>query len=408
MLQCGMGISTQFFHFSILKGQVVLFFSILTFPFSGKSFFLPKNIALLKRRTKTMLKTHSLIEPKDLSLDEIQQLFHLADQIKKNPAQYQNACEGKLMGALFYEPSTRTRLSFESAMNRLGGRVVGFSDPASSSATKGETVADTARMVSGYADIMVMRHPWEGAPKVASLYSDIPVINAGDGGHNHPTQTLTDLYTFHTVFGRTDNLEIAVCGDLKFGRTVHSLVQAMSRYQGISFKFISPKELKVPSYLLELLQQTQVPYQEVSQIEDAITNCDVLYMTRIQKERFSDPAEYERLRDCYRLDNQKMKLAKENMIVMHPLPRVNEIATEVDFDSRAKYFRQARYGMFIRMALIIQLLEGGYQPKQTQLKPTSKSCKNPNCICNQQPEIQQMLPTSNGMYQCLYCDYIEK
>lgn len=355
-----------------------------------------------------MLKTHSLIEPKDLSLDEIQQLFDLADQIKKNPEKYQNACEGKLMGTLFYEPSTRTRLSFESAMNRLGGRVVGFSDPASSSVTKGETVADTARMVSGYADIMVMRHPWEGAPKVASLYSDVPVINAGDGGHNHPTQTLTDLYTFHTVFGRTDHLEIAICGDLKFGRTVHSLVQAMSRYQGVSFCFISPKELRIPQYLTELLQQNSVPYQEVSQIEDGIKTCDVLYMTRIQKERFSDHTEYERLKDCYRLDNEKMKLAKANMIVMHPLPRVNEIATEVDFDPRAKYFRQARYGMFIRMALILKLLEVGYQPKQTQLKPTSKSCKNPNCISNLQPQIQQMLPTSNGMYQCLYCDYIEK
>lgn len=355
-----------------------------------------------------MLNTHSLIEPQDLSTEEIEQLFLLADDIKNRPHLYENACAGKLMGALFYEPSTRTRLSFESAMNRLGGRVVGFSDPSSSSATKGETVADTARMISGYADIMVMRHPWEGAPKVASLYSEIPVINAGDGGHNHPTQTLTDLYTFHTVFGRTDNLHIAVCGDLKFGRTVHSLILAMSRYENVSFSLISPKELRLPEYLIDFLNEKQIPYKEVSTIEDAIANCDVLYMTRVQQERFESKEEYERLKNCYVLDAEKMKLAKADMIVMHPLPRVKEISTEVDHDPRAKYFRQARYGMFIRMALILKLLEVGYQPKQTRLEPTERHCKNARCICNMQDEPHQMLNVADGVYRCLYCDYTEK
>lgn len=355
-----------------------------------------------------MLKTHSLIDPQDLSVEEIDHLFALADDIRNRPHLYTNACAGKLMGTLFYEPSTRTRLSFESAMNRLGGRVVGFSDPASSSSTKGETVADTARMVSAYADIIVMRHFLEGAPKVASLYSDIPVINAGDGGHNHPTQTLTDLYTFHTVFGRTNNLNIALCGDLKFGRTVHSLILAMSRYENVSFSLISPKELRLPEYLLDFMKEKNIPYKEVEKIEDAIADCDVLYMTRIQQERFTDRAEYERLKDCYELDTEKMKLAKQDMIVMHPLPRVKEISTEVDYDPRAKYFRQARYGMFIRMALILELLEGGYQPKGTHLTPTERKCTNPRCICNHQDEPQQMLKIGEGVYRCLYCDHTEK
>lgn len=350
-----------------------------------------------------MLNTHSLIEPQDLSVREIEELFALADDIKNRPGLYTNACEGKLMGALFYEPSTRTRLSFESAMNRLGGRVVGFSDPGSSSATKGETVADTARMISGYADIMVMRHPVEGAPKVASLYSDVPVINAGDGGHNHPTQTLTDLYTLHTVFGRTDHLHIAICGDLKFGRTVHSLIQAMSRYEGITFTLISPPELRVPDYMYDFMKEHGVAYTEVRTLEEGIADCDVLYMTRIQRERFSDPAEYERLKGCYVLDGEKMKLAKADMVVMHPLPRVNEISREVDYDPRARYFRQARYGMFIRMALILKLLEVGYRPQNTRLQPTAHKCPNPRCISNHENEPAQMLPVKGGL-RCLYCD----
>lgn len=352
-----------------------------------------------------MLKTHSLIEPQDLSVKEIEELFVLADDIKNRPELYVNACAGKLMGTLFYEPSTRTRLSFASAMNRLGGRVVGFSDPGSSSVTKGETVADTARMLSAYADIIVMRHPYEGAPKVASLYSDIPVINAGDGGHNHPTQTLTDLYTMHTVFGRTSDLKVAICGDLKFGRTVHSLIQAMSRYENVEFVLISPEELRLPRYLREFLQENKVPFTEVDKIEDAIADCDVLYMTRIQRERFSDESEYERLKDYYVLDAEKMKLAKDDMIVMHPLPRVKEISREVDYDPRARYFRQARYGMFIRMALILKLLEVGYQPKQTRLVPTKYRCKNPRCICNLENEPQQMLEIAPNEYRCLYCDH---
>lgn len=352
-----------------------------------------------------MLNTHSLIEPQDLSVEEIKELFTLADDIKNRPNLYINACEGKLMGTLFYEPSTRTRLSFASAMNRLGGRVVGFSDPSSSSATKGESVADTARMLSAYADIIVMRHPLEGAPKVASLYSDIPVINAGDGGHNHPTQTLTDLYTIHTVFGRTDNLKVGVCGDLKFGRTVHSLIMAMSRYSGIEFFLISPEELRVPRYLREFMDNNNVSYTEVETIEEVIADVDILYMTRIQRERFYDDSDYERLKDTYVLDAEKMQLAKENMIVMHPLPRVKEISREVDYDPRAKYFKQARYGMFIRMALILKLLEVGFKPNHTHLEPTKYHCKNTHCITKVENEPQQMIDMGDNNYKCLYCDY---
>ena len=352
-----------------------------------------------------MLNKHSLIDPMDLSTDEIEELFVLADDIKARPNLYINACEGKLMGTLFYEPSTRTRLSFASAMNRLGGRVVGFSDPSSSSVTKGESVADTARMLSAYADIIVMRHPVEGAPKVASLYSDIPVINAGDGGHNHPTQTLTDLYTIHTVFGRTNNLKIGVCGDLRFGRTVHSLIMAMSRYENIEFYLISPQELCIPHYLRQFMEENKVSFKEVTTIEEVIGEVDILYMTRIQRERFYDASDYERLKDSYVLDGEKMKLAKEDMIVMHPLPRVKEISREVDYDPRAKYFKQARYGMFIRMALILKLLEVGYQPNNTRLTPTKYHCKNTRCITAVENEPQQMLPIGNNDYKCLYCDY---
>lgn len=352
-----------------------------------------------------MLKNRSVIDPMDLSVEEIDELFTLADDIKTRPQLYVNACKGKLMGTLFYEPSTRTRLSFASAMNRLGGRVVGFSDPSSSSVSKGESVADTARMVSAYCDIIVMRHPYEGAPRVAGLYSEIPVINAGDGGHNHPTQTLTDLYTIHTVFGRTGHLKIAVCGDLKYGRTVHSLIKAMSRYEGVEFFLISPEELRVPYYLRQFMEEHNVRYQEADAIEKVIGEADVLYMTRIQRERFFDDSEYERLKDVYVLDGEKMKLAKETMIVMHPLPRVNEIDRAVDYDPRARYFKQARYGMFIRMALILKLLEVGYQENHTRLAPTKYHCKNTRCITHFEKEPQQMLDMGGGNYKCLYCDY---
>ena len=284
--------------------------------------------------------------------------MNLAHDIELHPEKYAHACDGKKLATLFYEPSTRTRLSFEAAMLNLGGSVLGFSSAASSSASKGESVSDTIRMISCYADICAMRHPKEGAPMVASMASSIPVINAGDGGHQHPTQTLTDLLTIRSLKGRLDHFTIGLCGDLKFGRTVHSLVRALSRYEGVNFIFISPEELKVPDYIKEdVLEANNIPYQEVERIEDVMPELDVLYMTRVQKERFFNEEDYVRLKDFYILNNQKMKLAKDDMIVMHPLPRVNEISVEVDKDPRAAYFRQVQYGVYARMALILTLLE---------------------------------------------------
>ena len=294
----------------------------------------------------------------DFSVEELDQLLNLAHDIELHPEKYAHACDGKKLATLFYEPSTRTRLSFEAAMLNLGGSVLGFSSAASSSASKGESVSDTIRMISCYADICAMRHPKEGAPMVASMASSIPVINAGDGGHQHPTQTLTDLLTIRSLKGRLDHFTIGLCGDLKFGRTVHSLVRALSRYEGVNFIFISPEELKVPDYIKEdVLEANNIPYQEVERIEDVMPKLDVLYMTRVQKERFFNEEDYVRLKDFYILNNQKMKLAKDDMIVMHPLPRVNEISVEVDKDPRAAYFRQVQYGVYARMALILTLLE---------------------------------------------------
>ncbi len=299
-----------------------------------------------------------LMSPLDFSVEELDQLLNLAHDIELHPEKYAHACDGKKLATLFYEPSTRTRLSFEAAMLNLGGSVLGFSSAASSSASKGESVSDTIRMISCYADICAMRHPKEGAPMVASMASSIPVINAGDGGHQHPTQTLTDLFTIRSLKGRLDHFTIGLCGDLKFGRTVHSLVRALSRYEGVNFIFISPEELKVPDYIKEdVLEANNIPYQEVERIEDVMPELDVLYMTRVQKERFFNEEDYVRLKDFYILNNQKMKLAKDDMIVMHPLPRVNEISVEVDKDPRAAYFRQVQYGVYARMALILTLLE---------------------------------------------------
>ena len=299
-----------------------------------------------------------LMSPLDFSVEELDQLLNLAHDIELHPEKYAHACDGKKLATLFYEPSTRTRLSFEAAMLNLGGSVLGFSSAASSSASKGESVSDTIRMISCYADICAMRHPKEGAPMVASMASSIPVINAGDGGHQHPTQTLTDLLTIRSLKGRLDHFTIGLCGDLKFGRTVHSLVRALSRYEGVNFIFISPEELKVPDYIKEdVLEANNIPYQEVERIEDVMSELDVLYMTRVQKERFFNEEDYVRLKDFYILNNQKMKLAKDDMIVMHPLPRVNEISVEVDKDPRAAYFRQVQYGVYARMALILTLLE---------------------------------------------------
>ena len=299
-----------------------------------------------------------LISPLDFSVEELDRLLDLAGDIEKNPAKYAHACDGKILATLFYEPSTRTRLSFESAMLHLGGQVLGFSSAASSSASKGESVSDTIRMISCYADICAMRHPKEGAPMVATAVSSIPVINAGDGGHQHPTQTLTDLMTIRSLKGRLDHLTIGLCGDLKFGRTVHSLIKALVRYDDIDFVCISPEELKLPSYIREdVLEANGKHYQEVERLEDVIGNLDLLYMTRVQKERFFNEEDYVRMKDFYILDAKKMKLAKDDMYVLHPLPRVNEISTEVDSDPRAAYFKQMQYGVYVRMALILTLLE---------------------------------------------------
>ena len=297
-----------------------------------------------------------LMNPLDFSVEELDTLFQLASDIEANPEKYAHACEGKKLATCFYEPSTRTRLSFEAAMLNLGGRVLGFSDAGSSSASKGESVSDTIRIISCYADICAMRHPKEGAPMVAASHSRIPVINAGDGGHQHPTQTLTDLLTIRSLKGRLGNFTIGLCGDLKFGRTVHSLINALIRYPNIHFIFISPPELKVPDYITDMLSEKQISYKEVIRLEDCMPELDLLYMTRVQKERFFNEEDYVRLKDFYVLNKEKLAAAKPDMLVLHPLPRVNEISVEVDDDPRAVYFRQAQYGVYVRMALILTLL----------------------------------------------------
>ena len=299
-----------------------------------------------------------IMSPLDFSVEELDQMMDLAVDIEKHPDKYAHACNGKKIATLFYEPSTRTRLSFETAMLNLGGSVIGFASADSSSASKGESVADTIRVISCFADICAMRHPKEGAPLVASQVSSIPVINAGDGGHQHPTQTLTDLLTIRSLKGRLSNLTIGLCGDLKFGRTVHSLISALVRYTGMKFILISPEELKVPSYIREdVLKANHVQYEEVIRLEDALPKLDILYMTRVQRERFFNEEDYVRMKDFYILDKAKMELARPDMFVLHPLPRVNEISVEVDTDPRAAYFRQVQYGVYIRMALILTLLE---------------------------------------------------
>ncbi len=298
-----------------------------------------------------------LMSPMDFTTAELDSLFDLAADIEKNPQLYAHKCDGKILATCFYEPSTRTRLSFESAMLSLGGNVLGFSDAGSSSASKGESVSDTIRAVSCFSDICAMRHPKEGAPMVAASHSGIPVINAGDGGHQHPTQTLTDLLTIRSLKGRLNNFTIGLCGDLKFGRTVHSLIEALVRYDNIKFVFISPEELHVPDYITEMLTEKNIPYEEHISLEETIANLDLLYMTRVQRERFFNEEDYIRLKDFYILDKKKMSLAKQDMLVLHPLPRVNEISVEVDEDKRAVYFKQIQYGKYVRMALILTLLE---------------------------------------------------
>ena len=304
-----------------------------------------------------MLKGKSVLEPADLSLAETEEIFELATRIMANPARYAHCADGMIMATLFYEPSTRTRLSFTAAMQRLGGQVLGFSDPSSSSSMKGESISDTVKTVSCYADIIVMRHPKEGAPRVAAEASELPVINAGDGGHQHPTQTLTDLLTIRQCLGKKDNFTIGICGDLKFGRTVHSLIKALSRYDNIKLRLISPDELVLPEYVRKhVIEANGMDYKEYSRLEAVLPELDVLYMTRVQKERFFNEDDYIRLKDFYILDENKMQSAKEDMIIMHPLPRVNEIAKEIDTDPRACYFKQTRIGMFVRMALVAKLL----------------------------------------------------
>ena len=304
-----------------------------------------------------MLKGRSILEPMDMTTAELEEIFDLADAIIDDPEKYVHACDGKLLATLFYEPSTRTRFSFEAAMLRLGGKVIGFSEPNSSSVAKGESIADTIRTIACYADIAVMRHPKEGAPRIAANATDMLVINAGDGGHQHPTQTLTDLLTIRRRKGGFNNLTVGLCGDLKFGRTVHSLIKALSRYEGIKFVMISPEELRIPEYVRKgVLDANSIPYREVKKMQDVMSELDVLYMTRVQRERFFNEDDYIRLKDRYILDLDKLVSAKEDMMILHPLPRVNEIAVEVDSDPRALYFEQAKNGMFVRMSLIMKLL----------------------------------------------------
>ena len=352
----------------------------------------------------------SLISILDFSTDELAQLIATAEDIAAHPEKYWDACAHKTLATLFFEPSTRTRLSFEAAMLELGGNVLGFSEASSSSAAKGESVADTAKTVSNYANIIAMRHPKEGAPYVASRAATIPVINAGDGGHQHPTQTLADLLTIHREMGRLSSLTIGLCGDLKYGRTVHSLIEAMSRYENIRFVLISPKELRLPDYVrVGVLDKHGIPYTEVTSLEDAIPELDVLYMTRIQRERFDDQAEYERLKDSYVLTVEKMEHAKADMAVLHPLPRVNEISVKVDDDPRAAYFRQTLNGKYMRMALILKLLGEAKEDPLRQAIDTDgwvydKVCHNAKCICQNEQELPQAAKLVEGIYRCVYCE----
>ncbi len=353
-----------------------------------------------------------LVDIMDLSVEEIGSLIEVAADIIEHPEDYRERCRYKKLATLFYEPSTRTRLSFEAAMLELGGQVLGFSDAGSSSATKGESISDTAIIVSGYADIIAMRHPKEGAPLVASMKSGVPVINAGDGGHHHPTQTLTDLFTIYREKGRLADLTIGLCGDLKYGRTVHSLLAALSRYTGIRFVIIAPEELKLPSYVKDTyVKEKGIPYEYAETLDEALPKLDVLYMTRIQKERFPNAEDYERLKDSYILTADKMKKAKKDMIVLHPLPRVNEIETAVDADPRAAYFRQAKNGKYIRMALILKLLfdadrrEKNGTHEVPPLYTKKRYCQNNRCITTCEQGLRYAVRLSDkGIYRCAYCD----
>ena len=351
----------------------------------------------------------SIIDIDELSVEELDKIIKSACDIMENPKKYSKACEGKKLATLFYEPSTRTRLSFEAAMMELGGNVLGFSSASSASVSKGESVSDTAKVISCYADIIAMRHPYEGAPLVAAESASIPLINAGDGGHAHPTQTLADLLTIYREHGRLNNMVIGLCGDLKYGRTVHSLIKAMIRYEGVSFVLISPRELSLPAYIkTEVLEKNNVTFAETTSLEEAIPKLDILYMTRIQRERFDDLDEYERLKDSYVLTKSKLAAAKESMSVLHPLPRVNEISVDVDDDSRACYFKQALYGKFMRMSLILSLLEGSagtIREKVTAQDKKKPKCRNPKCISQIEQELPQRFKIgTDACTRCAYCD----
>lgn len=352
----------------------------------------------------------SLISITDLTVEELQSLLDTATQIISDPQRFSHVCEGKKLATLFFEPSTRTRLSFEAAMYELGGQVIGFSSANSSSASKGESVADTAKVISCYADIIAMRHPLEGAPLVAAENASIPVINAGDGGHNHPTQTLADLLTIWREKGRLSDLTVGFCGDLKYGRTVHSLIAALSRYSGIKVVLISPHELRAPDYVKkDILDAKAIPYEETTDLETALPNLDILYMTRVQRERFSDSEEYERLKDSYILTAEKLEKGRSDLSVLHPLPRVNEISVAVDKDPRACYFKQVLNGKYMRMALIMMLLE---QKDKAQLRTPDyvtgkRHCSNPRCITTVEQELEQaffLADPEKEIYRCKYCE----
>lgn len=351
-----------------------------------------------------------LIGIEDFSKSEIDKLIEVSKDIMNNRSKYRDICKGKILATLFFEPSTRTRLSFESAMISLGGNVIGFSSASNSSTSKGESLADTIHVVSRYSDIIAMRHPKEGAPLVASMNSNVPIINAGDGGHNHPTQTLLDLLTISTELGHIDNLTIGLCGDLKYGRTVHSLVTALTMYSNVKFIFISPDELKMPKYITDMLNEKGISYEEVSNLEETIPELDVLYMTRIQQERFSDKDEYEKLKDVYILDKDKMKNAKLSMRILHPLPRVNEISIDVDDDERAAYFRQAENGRYMRMAIILKLLSDECLKSENkfsrELSVSDKKCSNNSCITSVERGLKQfVIDGKNGNCKCQYCEH---
>ena len=348
-----------------------------------------------------------IIDLEDLSVSQLYKIIELAGKIMENPEKYSDACKGKILATLFYEPSTRTQMSFQTAMLRLGGRTIGFDNPMNSSVAKGESLKDTIKVISGYADIIAMRHPKEGSARAASIFSSVPVINGGDGGHFHPTQTLTDVVTLWHEKGRLDHLKIGLCGDLKNGRTVHSLIKTMSHFEGNSFVLISNKELSVPDYIKAVMDKAGCEYVEVDNLKDAINDLDVLYMTRIQRERFASEEEYQSQKGIYVLDKEKMTYAKDDMIILHPLPRVDEITVEVDDDKRACYFEQAVYGMYGRMALILLLLNGELSLCENKSTATSdKRCSNEKCITAQEQYLPNTVRIENGKEVCVYCDHI--